>query len=117
MSALELVGVGKVYGEGANEVHALRDIHLSVEPGVLVAFSAMAGSRSNPASVAEPIDPCDRFEIFVGPARGDRSRRTPTITATTETGGRHVAPHHVLRSVWVRGRIQRRASDARNKLR
>ena len=31
MSALELRGVSKVYGEGANEVHALRGVDLSVD--------------------------------------------------------------------------------------
>ena len=33
MSMLELRGVSKVYGTGATEVHALRDVDLSVEPG------------------------------------------------------------------------------------
>ena len=33
MSALELRGVSKVYGEGATEVHALRGVDLSVDAG------------------------------------------------------------------------------------
>ena len=32
MSALELSRVSKVYGSGASQVHALRDVVLSVEP-------------------------------------------------------------------------------------
>ena len=31
-SALEVRQVSKVYGSGPNEVHALRDVDLSVEP-------------------------------------------------------------------------------------
>ena len=44
MSALELRDVSKVYGEGANEVHALRGVDLSVEAGALVAVMGPSGS-------------------------------------------------------------------------
>jgi putative ABC transport system ATP-binding protein len=37
MSALELRGVVKVYGEGAAEVNALRGVDLRVDAGELVA--------------------------------------------------------------------------------
>src|SRR6266700_3422691 len=37
MTALELWGVSKTYGAGAAEVHALRGVDLSVEPGAMVA--------------------------------------------------------------------------------
>src|SRR5262249_60734608 len=37
MTALELHGVSKTYGQGAAVVHALRSVDLSVEPGAMVA--------------------------------------------------------------------------------
>ena len=43
-SALELRQVSKVYGSGPNEVHALRDVDLSVERGELVAIMGPSGS-------------------------------------------------------------------------
>jgi putative ABC transport system ATP-binding protein len=44
MSAVELSRVSKVYGSGASQVHALRDVVLSVEPGELVAVMGPSGS-------------------------------------------------------------------------
>jgi len=44
MSALELNRISKVYGSGASQVHALRDVMLSVEPGELVAVMGPSGS-------------------------------------------------------------------------
>ena len=41
-SALELRQVSKMYGAGPSEVHALRDVDLSVERGELVASWARA---------------------------------------------------------------------------
>ncbi len=41
---LELRQVSKVYGSGPAEVHALRDVDLSVEPGELVAIMGPSGS-------------------------------------------------------------------------
>ncbi len=41
---LELHGVSKVYGSGPTEVHALRDVDLSVERGELVAVMGPSGS-------------------------------------------------------------------------
>ena len=43
MTTLELRGVSKVYGEGAGEVHALRDVDLSVDAGALVAVMGPSG--------------------------------------------------------------------------
>ena len=43
-SALELRQVSKLYGSGPTEVHALRDVDLSVEPGELVAIMGPSGS-------------------------------------------------------------------------
>jgi putative ABC transport system ATP-binding protein len=44
MTALELLGVSKVYGQGAAEVHALRDVTMSVDSGELVAIMGPSGS-------------------------------------------------------------------------
>src|SRR5215207_6468732 len=43
-SALELRRVSKVYGSGPTEVHALCEVDLSVERGVLVAIMGPSGS-------------------------------------------------------------------------
>src|SRR6202030_1582909 len=44
MTALELRGVSKVYGVGPTEVHALRNVDLCVDAGVLVAVMGPSGS-------------------------------------------------------------------------
>jgi putative ABC transport system ATP-binding protein len=44
MTALEMRQVCKVHGEGPTEVHALRRVDLSVEPGELVAVMGPSGS-------------------------------------------------------------------------
>jgi putative ABC transport system ATP-binding protein len=44
MSALELNRVSKIYGGGASQVHALRNVELTVEPGELVAVMGPSGS-------------------------------------------------------------------------
>ena len=44
MTVLELRGVSKVHGEGASAVHALRELDLSVDAGVLVAVMGPSGS-------------------------------------------------------------------------
>jgi putative ABC transport system ATP-binding protein len=44
MTALELRGVSKLYGEGPAEVRALSDVDLAVEPGALVAVMGPSGS-------------------------------------------------------------------------
>jgi putative ABC transport system ATP-binding protein len=44
MSALELSRVSKIYGGGASQVHALRNVELTVEPGELVAVMGPSGS-------------------------------------------------------------------------
>ena len=43
-SALELRQVSKIYGAGPSEVHALREVDLSVERGELVAVMGPSGS-------------------------------------------------------------------------
>jgi len=44
MTGVEFVGVSKTYGVDANEVHALRDVDLTVNEGELVAIMGASGS-------------------------------------------------------------------------
>ncbi len=44
MSMLELRQVSKVYGQGAAEVYALREVDLEVDPGMMVAVMGPSGS-------------------------------------------------------------------------
>jgi putative ABC transport system ATP-binding protein len=76
MSALELLGVSKVYGEGATEVHALRDVCLSVEPGALVAVMGPSGSgKSTLLTIAGSLeDPTSGQVLVDGVALSGMSR-------------------------------------------
>jgi len=81
VTALELRGVSKVYGEGHNEVHALSNINLSVEPGVLVAVMGPSGSgKSTLLTIAGSLEEPSSGEVFVAGAalsamsRNDKAR-------------------------------------------
>jgi putative ABC transport system ATP-binding protein len=81
MTALELRGVSKVYGEGPTEVRALSDVDLAVEPGALVAVMGPSGSgKSTLLTIAGSLEDPTSGEVFVDgralPAmsRGDRAR-------------------------------------------
>jgi putative ABC transport system ATP-binding protein len=67
MTALELHRVSKVYGQGAAEVHALRDIDLTVEPGALVAVMGPSGSgKSTLLTIAGSLEDPTSGEVLVG---------------------------------------------------
>jgi putative ABC transport system ATP-binding protein len=67
MTALELRNVSKVYGRGAAEVHALRDIDLTVEPGALVAVMGPSGSgKSTLLTIAGSLEDPTSGEVLVG---------------------------------------------------
>jgi putative ABC transport system ATP-binding protein len=67
MTALELRRVSKVYGQGAAEVHALRDIDLTVEPGSLVAVMGPSGSgKSTLLTIAGSLEDPTDGEVLVG---------------------------------------------------
>jgi len=67
MSALALRGVSKVYGEGPTEVHALRGIDLSVDPGAMVAVMGPSGSgKSTLLTIAGSLEDPTSGEVLVG---------------------------------------------------
>jgi putative ABC transport system ATP-binding protein len=67
MTALELRDVSKVYGEGADEVHALRGVSLMVEPGALVAIMGPSGSgKSTMLTIAGSLEEATSGEVLVG---------------------------------------------------
>jgi putative ABC transport system ATP-binding protein len=81
MTALELWGVSKVYGEGPTEVWALSDVNLSVEPGGLVAVMGPSGSgKSTLLTIAGSLENPTNGEVLVdgtalsAMSRNDRAR-------------------------------------------
>jgi putative ABC transport system ATP-binding protein len=66
MSLIELRRVSKSYGEGASEVHALRDISLSFDAGTLVAIMGPSGSgKSTLLTIAGSLEEPTSGEVFI----------------------------------------------------
>jgi putative ABC transport system ATP-binding protein len=78
MTALELRGVSKVYGQGAAEVKALRHVDLSVEAGEMVAVMGPSGSgKSTLLTIAGSLEDPTSGEVLVGgTALSGMSRKT-----------------------------------------
>jgi putative ABC transport system ATP-binding protein len=81
MNVLELRDVSKVYGEGPAEVHALRDVSLTVDEGELVAVMGPSGSgKSTLLTIAGTLEEPTTGDVFVagasvsGMSRNDRAR-------------------------------------------
>ena len=76
MSALKLRRVSKVYGSGASEVHALRDVDLTIQPGELVAVMGPSGSgKSTLLTIAGSLEEPTDGEVAVGGASLARMSR------------------------------------------
>jgi putative ABC transport system ATP-binding protein len=66
MSALELRRVSKRYGAGPTEVHALREVDLTVEPGTMVAVMGPSGSgKSTLLTIAGSLEDPTSGEVVV----------------------------------------------------
>jgi len=69
VTALELRGVSKVYGQGATQVRALHGIELSIEVGMLVAVMGPSGSgKSTLLTIAGGLEEPTSGEVLVGGA-------------------------------------------------
>jgi putative ABC transport system ATP-binding protein len=78
---LELRGVSKTYLDGSDEVHALREVDLTVEPGRMVAVMGPSGSgKSTLLSIAGALERPTAGEVLVygqplsAMSRDDRAR-------------------------------------------
>jgi putative ABC transport system ATP-binding protein len=66
MSMLDLRQLSKVYGEGAAEVHALRDVSLEVDPGMMVAVMGQSGSgKSTLLTIAGSLEEPTSGQVLV----------------------------------------------------
>jgi putative ABC transport system ATP-binding protein len=76
MTMLELQSVSKAYGQGAAEVHALRDISLSVSAGAMVAVMGPSGSgKSTLLTIAGSLEEPTSGEVMVAGAALSRMSR------------------------------------------
>src|SRR5579862_5952448 len=66
MSALELLGITKSYGEGAALVEAVRGVELTVEAGDLVAIMGPSGSgKSTLLTIAGGLEEPSEGQVLV----------------------------------------------------
>jgi putative ABC transport system ATP-binding protein len=69
MSVLEMRHVSRTYGQGAAEVHALKDVDLSVEAGSMVAVMGPSGSgKSTLLTIAGSLEEPTGGDVLIGGA-------------------------------------------------
>src|ERR1700688_3544893 len=67
MSVLDMRHVSRTYGQGAAEVHALKDVDLSVEAGSMVAVMGPSGSgKSTLLTIAGTLEDPTSGEVLIG---------------------------------------------------
>ena len=88
MTMLELHGVSKSYGQGAAEVHALRDVSLTVQPGAMVAVMGPSGSgKSTLLTIAGSLEEPTTGEVLIGGAPLSRMSRNDQARLRRRTVG------------------------------
>ena len=89
-AAIELRQVSRTYGSGAGEVHALRELDLSVQPGELVAVMGPSGSgKSTLLTIAGSLEEPSSGEVLV--------MGLPLASMSGERPGTVASAHHRLR--------------------
>ena len=99
-AAVELRQVSKIYGSGPTEVHALREVDLSVQAGELVAVMGPSGSgKSTLLTIAGTLEEPTSGEVLIDghelarpvpqrprPAAAARRSATSSRTSTSSPG-------------------------------
>jgi putative ABC transport system ATP-binding protein len=66
MTFLEMKSVSKLYGEGANQVHAIENVNLSVDRGALIAVMGPSGSgKSTLLTIAGSLEEPTSGEVLI----------------------------------------------------
>ena len=85
---LELRQVSKVYGHGAAEVHALREVSLEVEPGTMVAVLGPSGpGKSTLLTIAGSLEDASSGEVLVAGSPLSRMSRNDKARLRRRTVG------------------------------